>query len=139
MALFDWLRRKSNDERQKEFVEKIINKYIGSRANLFKDAQELLLTTKFGLTEQEMSALILRGLIIRDFKDKWDKKNAELMKKTCFGKLSEDELRWILVYCDLHYINKNPETEALLLMELGGKQIGMPSPLGSISQEYIYH
>ncbi len=56
MALFDWLRRKSNDERQKEFVEKIINKYIGSRANLFKDAQELLLTTKFGLTEQEMSA-----------------------------------------------------------------------------------
>lgn len=61
------------------------------------------------------------------------------MKKTCFGKLSEDELRWILVYCDLHYINKNPETEALLLMELGGKQIGMPSPLGSISQEYIYH
>lgn len=77
MALFDWLRRKSNDERQKEFVEKIINKYIGSRANLFKDAQELLLTTKFGLTEQEMSALILRGLIIRDFKGKWDKKKAQ--------------------------------------------------------------
>lgn len=74
MTLFDWLRRKSNDERQKEFVEKIINKYIGSRANLFKDAQELLLTTKFGLTEQEMSALILRGLIIRDFKGIWDKK-----------------------------------------------------------------
>ena len=48
------------------------------------------------------------------------------------------ERKWILVYCDLHYVHKNSAKDALLMLELAGRQMGMPSPHGDISRNYKY-
>lgn len=122
------------------FLGNIVAKYFGgSKTKLFADAKELLELTKFNLSVNDMIALLLRGLGTLELKGGWNTDIANALSKECSGKLSNGDLKWLLVYCDLHYVHKNPEQEALLMFELAGKQIGMPSPHGEISSNYIFH
>ncbi len=85
-----------------------------------------------------MSTLLIRCLGFRELKGDWNSKTANALRIDCSGKLPDVELKWILVYCDLHYVVKDSAKEALLLFELAGRQMGMPSPHGDISTNYKF-
>ena len=85
-----------------------------------------------------MATLLIRCLGFRELKGDWNAKTANALRMDCSGKLPDVELKWILVYCDLHYIHKNPAKEAILMFELAGRQIGMPSPHGNVSANYKF-
>jgi len=142
MGLFDLFKKKEkvSQETAYNFLDNLIKKYFdGSKAKLFSDAEELIELTKFQLTTNEMMSLLLRGLGCFELKGSWNKDTATAMRKDCSGKLKDVDLKWILVYCDLHYVHKDSTKEALLLFELAGRQIGMPSPHGDISSNYRFH
>jgi hypothetical protein len=141
MGLFDVFKKKKpvSEETVNGFLDKLLAKYFeGSKPKLLADAKELLELTKFNLTVDDMIALLLRGLGCLELKGQWNSGTANAMRMDCSGKLSDVDLKWILVYCDLHYVHKNPAKEALLMFELAGRQIGMPSPHGDISKNHKF-
>jgi hypothetical protein len=142
MGLFNFFKKKKSESGNSanSFLDEIVAKYFnGSNPKLLADAKVLLELTKLNLTENEMLALLLRGLGTLELKGDWNADTATAMRNECSGKLTDTDLKWLLVYCDLHYVHKNPEQEALLLFELAGRQMGMPSPHGEISKNYVFH
>lgn len=140
MGLFDFFKKKEvNEETRQRFLDKLLLKYFnGSKTKLGSDAKELLKMTKYGITLEEMTALLVRCLGTRELGGGWNKDVADAMSRECSGKLPDVELKWLLVYCDLHYIHTNPTKEAILMFELAGRQMGMPSPYGNISHNYQF-
>lgn len=140
MGIFSFFRKKTTDEEtRQDFVKGIWNKYFeGSKDKLHDDASKLLETTKFNLTEDEMSGMIMRCIAIRELKGGWTEATRNALRKDCSGKLSDVDLKWLLVYCDIHYIKKDNNQEILIVCEQAGRQIGMPSPLGDISTNYQF-
>ena len=141
MGLFDLFKKKEavKEEPRNAFLDKILAKYFnGSKPKLLADAKELLELTKFNLTAEDMIALLLRGLGCLELKGGWNHGTANAMRMDCSGKLSDVDLKWVLVYCDLHYVHKDSAKEALLMFELAGRQMGMPSPYGNVSTNYKF-
>ena len=140
MGLFDFFKKKEvSEETRQGFLDKLLFKYFeGSKAKLGVDATELLELTKYEITPGEMATLLVRCLGFRELGGGWNEKTAQTLQMDCSGKLPDVELKWILVYCDLHYVHKDPAKEALLMFELAGRQIGMPSPHGDISSNYKF-
>ena len=135
MGLFGFSKKKEvREETRQGFLNKLLTKYFeGSKAKLGADAADLLELTKYEITPEEMATLLIRCLGFRELKGDWNAKTANALRMDCSGKLPDVELKWILVYCDLHYVVKDSAKEALLLFELAGRQMGMPSPHGDIS------
>ena len=126
-------------QKKHSFCNKLLTKYFeGSKAKLGADAADLLELTKYEITPGEMATLLIRCLGFRELKGDWNAKTANALRMDCSGKLPDVELKWILVYCDLHYVVKDSAKEALLLFELAGRQMGMPSPHGDISTNYKF-
>ena len=140
MGLFDLFKKKTvSEETRNNFLNKLLTKYFeGSKAKLGADAADLLELTKYEITPGEMATLLIRCLGFRELKGDWNAKTANALRMDCSGKLPDVELKWILVYCDLHYVVKDSAKEALLLFELAGRQMGMPSPHGDISTNYKF-
>ena len=138
MGIFDIFKNKTvSEETRNNFLEKLLTKYFeGSKAKLAEDANEQLELTKYDITPGEMATLLIRCLGFRELNGGWNEQTANVLRQDCSGKLPDIDLKWILVYCDLHYMHKDSAKEALLLFELGGRQIGMPSPHGDISTNY---
>ena len=142
MGIFDLFKKKKrvSEETVNAFLDKLLVKYFnGAKPKLLADAKELLELTKFNLTAEEMIALLLRGLGCLELKGGWNTSTANAMRMDCSGKLADVELKWILVYCDLHYVHKDSAKEALLMFELAGRQMGMPSPYGDVSKNYKFY
>ena len=140
MGLFGFFKKKEvSEETRQGFLNKLLTKYFeGSKAKLGADAADLLELTKYEITPGEMATLLIRCLGFRELKGDWNAKTANALRMDCSGKLPDVELKWILVYCDLHYVVKDSAKEALLLFELAGRQMGMPSPYGDISTNYKF-
>ena len=140
MGIINVFKKKTvSEEKRQNFLDKLLAKYFeGSKAKLAEDANELLELTKYDITPGEMATLLIRCLGFRELNGEWNVQTANTMRQDCSGKLPDVELKWILVYCDLHYMHKDSAKEALLLFELGGRQIGMPSPHGDISTNYKF-
>ena len=140
MGLFGFSKKKEvREETRQGFLNKLLTKYSeGSKAKLGADAADLLELTKYEITPEEMATLLIRCLGFRELKGDWNAKTANALRMDCSGKLPDVELKWILVYCDLHYVVKDSAKEALLLFELAGRQMGMPSPHGDISTNYKF-
>ena len=140
MGLFGFSKKKDvREETRQGFLNKLLTKYFeGSKAKLGADAADLLELTKYEITPEEMATLLIRCLGFRELKGDWNAKTANALRMDCSGKLPDVELKWILVYCDLHYVVKDSAKEALLLFELAGRQMGMPSPHGDISTNYKF-
>ena len=140
MGLFGFFKKKEvSEETRQGFLNKLLTKYFeGSKAKLGADAADLLELTKYEITPEEMATLLIRCLGFRELKGDWNAKRANALRMDCSGKLPDVELKWILVYCDLHYVVKDSAKEALLLFELAGRQMGMPSPHGDISTNYKF-
>ena len=140
MGIFDIFKKKTvSEETRNIFLDKLLTKYFeGSKAKLAEDANELLELTKYNITQGEMATLLIRCLGFRELNGEWNVQTANTMRQDCSGKLPDVELKWILVYCDLHYVYKDSAKEALLMFELAGRQIGMPSPHGDVSTNYIF-
>ena len=140
MGLFGFFKKKEvSEETRQGFLNKLLTKYFeGSKAKLGADAADLLELTKYEITPGEMATLLIRCLGFRELKGDWNAKTANALRMDCSGKLPDVELKWILVYCDLHYVHKDSAKEALLMFELAGRQIGMPSPQGDVSTNYIF-
>lgn len=140
MGLFGFFKKKEvSEETRQGFLNKLLTKYFeGSKAKLGADAADLLELTKYEITPGEMATLLIRCLGFRELKGDWNAKTANALRMYCSGKLPDVELKWILVYCDLHYVVKDSAKEALLLFELAGRQMGMPSPHGDISTNYKF-
>lgn len=140
MGLFGFFKKKEvSEETRQGFLNKLLTKYFeGSKAKLGADAADLLELTKYEITPGEMATLLIRCLGFRELKGDWNAKTANALRMDCSGKLPGVELKWILVYCDLHYVVKDSAKEALLLFELAGRQMGMPSPHGDISTNYKF-
>ena len=140
MGLFGFSKKKEvREETRQGFLNKLLTKYFeGSKAKLGADAADLLELTKYEITPEEMATLLIRCFGFRELKGDWNAKTANALRMDCSGKLPDVELKWILVYCDLHYVVKDSAKEALLLFELAGRQMGMPSPHGDISTNYKF-
>ena len=140
MGLFGFFKKKEvSEETRQGFLNKLLTKYFeGSKAKLGADAADLLELTKYEITPGEMATLLIRCLGFRELKGDCNAKTANALRMDCSGKLPDVELKWILVYCDLHYVVKDSAKEALLLFELAGRQMGMPSPHGDISTNYKF-
>ena len=140
MGLFGFFKKKEvSEETRQGFLNKLLTKYFeGSKAKLGADSADLLELTKYEITPGEMATLLIRCLGFRELKGDWNAKTANALRMDCSGKLPDVELKWILVYCDLHYVVKDSAKEALLLFELAGRQMGMPSPHGDISTNYKF-
>lgn len=140
MGLFGFFKKKEvSEETRQGFLNKLLTKYFeGSKAKLGADAADLLELTKYEITPGEMATLLIRCLGFRELKGDWNAKTANALRMDCSGKLPDVELKWILVYCDLHYVVKDSAKEALLLFELAGRQMGMPSPHGDIFTNYKF-
>lgn len=140
MGLFGFFKKKEvSEETRQGFLNKLLTKYFeGSKAKLGADAADLLELTKYEITPEEMATLLIRCLGFRELKGDWNAKTANALRMDCSGKLPDVELKWILGYCDLHYVVKDSAKEALLLFELAGRQMGMPSPHGDISTNYKF-
>lgn len=141
MGIFDFFKKKKeiSEETRRDFLNKILSKYFeGSKSKLESDASELLEITKYNISKSEMTILLVRCLGFRELNAKWNTDIANTLKQDCLNKIPEAELKWLMVYCDLHYINKDPKKEALLIFELAGRQMGMPSPSGDISSNYNF-
>lgn len=140
MGLFGFFKKKEvSEETRQGFLNKLLTKYFeGSKAKLGADAADLLELRKYEITPGEMATLLIRCLGFRELKGDWNAKTANALRMDCSGKLPDVELKWILVYCDLHYVVKDSAKEALLLFELAGRQMGMPSPHGDISTNYKF-
>ena len=140
MGLFGFFKKKEvSEETRQGFLNKLLTKYFeGSKAKLGADAADLLELTKYEITPGEMATLLIRCLGFRELKGDWNAKTANALRMDCSGKLPDVELKWILFYCDLHYVVKDSAKEALLLFELAGRQMGMPSPHGDISTNYKF-
>ena len=140
MGIFDIFKKKTvSEETRNNFLERLLTKYFkGSKTKLTEDANELLELTKYDITPGEMATLLIRCLGFRELNGGWNEQTANVLRQDCSGKLPDIDLKWILVYCDLHYMHKDSAKEALLLVELGGRQIGMPSPHGDISTNYKF-
>lgn len=140
MGLFGFFKKKEvSEETRQGFLNKLLTKYFeGSKAKLGADAADLLELTKYEITPGEMATLLIRCLGFRELKGDWNAKTANALRMDCSGKLPDVELKWILVYGDLHYVVKDSAKEALLLFELAGRQMGMPSPHGDISTNYKF-
>lgn len=140
MGLFGFFKKKEvSEETRQGFLNKLLTKYFeGSKAKLGADAADLLELTKYEITPGEMATLLIRCLGFRELKGDWNAKTANALRMDCSGKLPDVELKWILVYCDLHYVVKDSAKEALLNSELAGRQMGMPSPHGDISTNYKF-
>ena len=140
MGIFDIFKKKTvSEETRNNFLERLLTKYFkGSKTKLTEDANELLELTKYDITPGEMATLLIRCLGFRELNGGWNEQTANVLRQDCSGKLPDIDLKWILVYCDLHYVHKDSAKEALLLFELGGRQIGMPSPHGDISTNYKF-
>lgn len=141
MGLFDFFKNKRtvSEKAANSFLENIVAKYFdGSSPKLLADAKELLELTKFNLSVNDMTALLLRGLGTLELKGGWNADTANAMRKECVGKLTDIDLKWLLEYCDLHYVHKNSAQEALLMFELAGRQMGMPSSYGKVSKNYVF-
>ena len=140
MGLFGFFKKKEvSEETRQGFLNKLLTKYFeGSKAKLGADAADLLELTKYEITPGEMATLLIRCLGFRELKGDWNAKTANALRMDCSGKLPDVELKWILVYCDLHYVVKDSAKEPLLLFELAGRQMGMPSPHGDISTNYKF-
>ena len=140
MGIFDIFKKKTvSEETRNNFLERLLTKYFkGSKTKLTEDANELLELTKYDITPGEMATLLIRCLGFRELNGGWNEQTANVLRQDCSGKLPDIDLKWILVYCDLHYVIKDSAKEALLLFELGGRQIGMPSPHGDISTNYKF-
>ena len=140
MGLFGFfIKKEVREETRQGFLNKLLTKYFeGSKAKLGADAADLLELTKYEITPEEMATLLIRCLGFRELKGDWNAKTANALRMDCSGKLPDVELKWILVYCDLHYVVKDSAKEALLLFELAGRQMGMPSPHGDISTNYKF-
>lgn len=140
MGLFNLFKKKPvSEEAKQNFINGIYDKYFdGSDDKLLEDASELLKVTKFNLTLEEMSGMLIRCLGFRELKGGWCDKTRDTLRRDCSEKLPDVELRWLLVYCDVHYIKHNSRMELEILMEQAGRQMGMPSPLGDISASYKF-
>lgn len=135
MGFFDLFKKKS----QTVTSESLVSKYFdGSKDNVFSDAEKLIETTKFDVTQSEMVTMLIRCLCYRELNVGWSTKVLESLQKDSLGKLPEVELKWLFCYCDAHYVNKGSGNELYLIMEQAGRQIGMPSPLGDISSNYKF-
>ena len=117
MGLFGFSKKKEvREETRQGFLNKLLTKYFeGSKAKLGADAADLLELTKYEITPEEMATLLIRCLGFRELKGDWNAKTANALRMDCSGKLPDVELKWILVYCDLHYVVKDSAKEALLL------------------------
>ena len=119
MGLFGFFKKKEvSEETRQGFLNKLLTKYFeGSKAKLGADAADLLELTKYEITPGEMATLLIRCLGFRELKGDWNAKTANALRMDCSGKLPDVELKWILVYCDLHYVVKDSAKEALLLLK----------------------
>lgn len=141
MGLFNFFKKKRgvSEETRQKFLDSILEKYFASsKVVLQKDVSDLLELTKYSVTDNELAILLIRCLGFRELKGGLNKQTAEALRNDCSGKLPDEELKWLLVYCDVHYIQKDSKKEMLLIAELGGRQIGMPSPLGQLSANYKF-
>ena len=109
MGLFGFFKKKEvSEETRQGFLNKLLTKYFeGSKAKLGADAADLLELTKYEITPGEMATLLIRCLGFRELKGDWNAKTANALRMDCSGKLPDVELKWILVYCDLHYVVKD--------------------------------
>lgn len=143
MGIFGFFRRKEDIyEEQKKLVNGILDKYFeGSAERVYEDASKLLEITKYDkydLSIKELSILILRCIEFREKKQGWCERTITVLRRNSSNKLPDVELRWLLVYCDVHYIKHGERGEAMIIMELAGRQMGMPSPLGEVSTSYKF-
>lgn len=139
MGLFDIFKGKtSSGDPQQELIDKIIRRYFnGSKEKLQAEVKDLLEITKFDISFEQLSALLLCSLGYHGVNAKWSEKIHNQLKLLCRGKVPEVELKWLFDYCDLHYIHPNPSKEFLLLSEMAGRQIGMPAPHEVFSQKSV--
>lgn len=140
MGIFRFFKKKtSTEEERQDFIKSVADKYFeGSLEKLHDDASKLIEITKFNLTLDEMSGMIMRCIVFRELKGGWTEKTRNALRRDCSGKLSDIDLKWLLVYCDIHYIKKDKDEEIEIICEQAGRQIGMPSPLGDISANYQF-
>ena len=113
MGLFDIFKGKtSSGDPQQELIGKIIRRYFnGSKEKLQAEVKDLLEITKYEISFEQMSALLLCSLGYHGLNAKWNEKIHDQLKLLCRGKLPEVELKWLFDSCDLHYINPNPSKE----------------------------
>ena len=98
MGIFDLFKKKKgvNEETGQKFYDRILIKYFnGSRSKLGTDAKELLELTKYGITLEEMAALLVRCLGTRELGGGWNKDVAYAMSRECSGKLPDIPFRII--------------------------------------------
>ena len=135
MGFFDFFKRKTPTIT----TESLLAKYFdSSKSKVFSDAKHLIEITKFDVTQNEMVTILIRCLCYREMNVGWSTKVLDVLRKDCVGKLPEVELKWLLCYCDAHYVNKDSNKELCLIMEQAGRHISMPSPLGNISLNYKF-
>ena len=120
MGIFDIFKKKTvSEETRNNFLERLLTKYFkGSKTKLTEDANELLELTKYDITPGEMATLLIRCLGFRKLNGGWNEQTANVLRQDCSGKLPDIDLKWILVYCDLHYMHKDSAKEALLLFAI---------------------
>ena len=142
MGFFDIFhkRKPASPEAQRRFLDKLLNKYFeGSRSKLQEEVFDLLEITKFNVSADQMLALVLRCVGSLELGSGWNQRVLDCLRVDSDGQISDVDLKWLMVYCDLNYIKSgNPELKALLLFELGGRQIGLPSPTGNVSDKYKF-
>lgn len=141
MGLFNLFKKrkpKTEDEIRKFFYGLMDKYFEGSSEKLNSDAKKLLELSQYDISVSELSTIFLRSVAFLGNKSGWNSKVLKSLKNDCSSKLPEAELKWIYCYCDAHYVNKNSDNELALLMELGGRQMGLPSPLGYVSTNYKF-
>jgi len=138
MGLFDIFRKKRRANNAVEVINNLVDKYFGGRTALNNDARELLKETKFDVSEEILAFLMAKCLGYISLNTGWTSTIANSLKRDSQGNISQEDLKWLMVYVDLHYVHKNPTKEAMLLFELSGRNMGMPSPSGNISTNYKF-
>ena len=138
MGLFNWFKKKpSKKDKTEAFMDNLLANYFeGSKEKLCIDAQKLLETTKYNIPIDTMIVLIMRSIGFNELKAEWNQVTRNSLKEDSEGKLPDIELKWMFDYCNFHYVHKNPGKEALLLFEIGGRQVGMPAPHVAKPEDY---
>ena len=136
MGIFAFF-QKRKEERIKNEILGILEKYFDGSTEKWKQvAADLLKSTQWNISADEMCLLLMKCLMFRVEKKGWCHETKEELIRTCSGKLDDIDLKWLLVYCDIKYI-KN-ESTVRIICEQVGRSIGKPSPLGEVSANYKF-
>lgn len=133
MGIFNFFKKKRTIN-----VTEVRNKFFHNKETLWDDANKLREITKFDVSIDTLAGLMIRCACYLEFKTGWTNQVLYVLRNDCEGKISDIDLKWLMVYMNLHYLHKDNMKELALLMEIGGRQIGMPSPTGNISTDYKF-